>query len=124
VRESFPIVEAEDCARVWECPRLREQGRDYNKLQAMGRSEESPGWSRWRRNGGARVRDEGGDGMTWGDRARARRAASERGRPSAIVAHTVKGKGVSFMEDDLGGTTGRRGRGLARRWGRSGNVGG
>ena len=24
----------------------------------------------------------------------------EDGRPSAIVAHTVKGKGVSFMEDD------------------------
>ena len=22
------------------------------------------------------------------------------GRPTAIVAHTVKGKGVSFMEDD------------------------
>ena len=22
------------------------------------------------------------------------------GKPSAIVAHTVKGKGVSFMEDD------------------------
>jgi transketolase len=25
----------------------------------------------------------------------------EPGKPSAIVAHTIKGKGVSFMEDDL-----------------------
>ena len=28
-------------------------------------------------------------------------APFEPGRPSMIVAHTVKGKGVSFMEDDL-----------------------
>lgn len=27
-------------------------------------------------------------------------AASTRGKPSVIIAHTVKGKGVSFMEDD------------------------
>jgi len=25
----------------------------------------------------------------------------EKGRPSVIIAHTVKGKGVSFMEDQL-----------------------
>ena len=25
----------------------------------------------------------------------------EPGRPSVVIAHTVKGKGVSFMEDDL-----------------------
>ena len=25
----------------------------------------------------------------------------ERGRPSCVIAHTVKGKGVSFMEGDL-----------------------
>jgi transketolase len=29
-----------------------------------------------------------------------RRPADQAGRPRAIVAHTVKGKGVSFMEDD------------------------
>lgn len=28
-------------------------------------------------------------------------AIAHRGRPTAIVAHTVKGKGVSFMEDDF-----------------------
>ena len=27
-------------------------------------------------------------------------ARAEQDRPSVIVAHTVKGKGVSFMEDD------------------------
>jgi transketolase len=25
----------------------------------------------------------------------------EAGKPSVVIAHTVKGKGVSFMEDDL-----------------------
>ena len=28
------------------------------------------------------------------------RPAADQTRPRAIVAHTVKGKGVSFMEDD------------------------
>jgi transketolase len=25
----------------------------------------------------------------------------EKGRPSVVIAHTIKGKGVSFMEDEL-----------------------
>jgi transketolase len=25
----------------------------------------------------------------------------EQGKPSVVIAHTVKGKGISFMEDDL-----------------------
>ena len=28
-------------------------------------------------------------------------ARSTKGMPTAIIAHTVKGKGVSFMEDQL-----------------------
>jgi transketolase len=76
---------------------------DYNKLQAMGRSDEvtalAPLADKWRAFG-------------WGTReidghdlpaivAALDALPFEPGRPNAIVAHTVKGKGVSFMEDDL-----------------------
>ncbi len=76
---------------------------DYNKLQAMGRSDEvtalAPLADKWRAFGWPTVEIDGHD--------MARLVAVlealpfEAGRPSAIVAHTVKGKGVSFMEDDL-----------------------
>jgi len=74
---------------------------DYNKLQAMGRSDEvtalAPLADKWRAFG-------------WGTReidghdlpaivAALDALPFEPGRPSAIVAHTVKGKGVSFMEN-------------------------
>jgi transketolase len=76
---------------------------DYNKLQAMGRTDEvtalAPLADKWRAFG-------------WGTReidghdlpaivAALDALPYETGRPNAIVAHTVKGKGVSFMEDDL-----------------------
>jgi transketolase len=75
---------------------------DYNKWQATGRSNEvmalnslrdkfaAFGWSASEINGhdmGALV-----DVLT--------RVPDGSGKPVAIVAHTVKGKGVSFMEDD------------------------
>jgi transketolase len=42
------------------------------------------------------------DGHDLGAMASALSAAPcEPGRPSAVIARTVKGKGVSFMEDDL-----------------------
>ena len=75
---------------------------DYNKWQATGRSKEitaleplaakwqSFGWSTYEINGHDlkklfEVLSNSHDGS---------------GRPVAIIAHTVKGKGVSFMEDD------------------------
>ena len=76
---------------------------DYNKWQATGRSNEvmalAPLRSKWEAFGWRRRR---------GRRPRPRRAASTpwpgvpdgSGKPLAVVAHTVKGKGVSFMEDD------------------------
>jgi transketolase len=76
---------------------------DYNKLQAMGRSNEvtalAPLADKWRAFGwGTRELD----GHDLGALVGALDALPfETGRPSAIVAHTVKGKGVSFMEDDL-----------------------
>jgi transketolase len=76
---------------------------DYNKLQAMGRSEEvtalAPLAEKWRAFGWG-VREL--DGHDMGAVVEALDALPfEKGKPSAIVAHTVKGKGVSFMENDL-----------------------
>jgi transketolase len=76
---------------------------DYNKLQAMGRSDEVTGLAplpdKWRAFGFA-TREL--DGHDMGALTQALDAVPfEPGRPSAIIAHTVKGKGVSFMEGDL-----------------------
>ena len=76
---------------------------DYNKLQAMGRSEEVTGLApladKFRAFGFA-TREI--DGHALPEIVGALDAVPyEKDRPSAIVAHTVKGKGVSFMEDDL-----------------------
>lgn len=76
---------------------------DYNKLQAMGRSDEVTGlpplarkWSAFS-FGTVEI-----DGHSMPEIVRALESVPfEKGRPSAIVAHTVKGKGVSFMENDL-----------------------
>ena len=76
---------------------------DYNKWQAMGRSDEVTGLAplaaKWQAFGWETREIDGHD-------LPAVVAALDalpfvQGRPSAIVAHTVKGKGVSFMEDDL-----------------------
>lgn len=76
---------------------------DYNRFQGLGRIDEiaaleplAAKWSafRWR------VRDV--DGHDHDQIADALAATPfETDRPSLILAHTVKGKGVSFMEDDL-----------------------
>lgn len=76
---------------------------DYNKIQALGRTKDinSPeplkeklcsfGWN---------VKEV--DGHDFSQLFSALESIpSEQGKPSAIIAHTVKGKGVSFMEDKL-----------------------
>jgi transketolase len=75
---------------------------DYNKWQATGRSNEvmalSPLRDKWAGFGWKAIEVDGHD---VGALIMALdRAAQEPGKPTAIVAHTVKGKGVSFMEDD------------------------
>jgi transketolase len=76
---------------------------DYNKLQAMGRSDEvtalAPLAEKWRAFGWSTREIDGHDMPAIVSALDA--LPFESGRPSAIVAHTVKGKGVSFMEDDL-----------------------
>lgn len=75
---------------------------DYNKWQATARSDETmalaPLVDKWRAFGWDAREVDGHD-----VRALARlmrELPSGSGKPVAVVAHTVKGKGVSFMEDD------------------------
>jgi transketolase len=76
---------------------------DYNKIQSLGRVEEvinlEPLASKWSAFGWA-VRELDGHNISAIEEALST-IPYERNRPSCIVAHTVKGKGVSFMEDKL-----------------------
>lgn len=75
---------------------------DYNKWQATGRSNEimalQPLREKWQAFGWAA---EEVDGHDLGALVKAmNKAPDAEGRPRVLVAHTVKGRGVSFMEDD------------------------
>lgn len=75
---------------------------DFNKWQATGRSQEvmalDPLVEKWEAFGWHAQEIDGHDFTSIaGALAKAR---NEMDRPSVIVAHTVKGKGISFMEDD------------------------
>ena len=95
---------------IWESAMLAASQRverlcvviDFNKWQATGRSREvlalDPLVDKWRAFGWSAIEADGHDmaalvkllsGVPNGS-----------GKPMVIVAHTVKGKGVSFMEDD------------------------
>ena len=75
---------------------------DFNKWQATGRSEEvlaiSPLVDKWRAFGWNACEVDGHD-ISMLVRLLAN-VPDGSGKPVAIIAHTVKGKGVSFMEDD------------------------
>jgi transketolase len=74
---------------------------DYNKWQATGRSNEvlglAPLAAKWAAFGWC-VHDI--DGHDFAAIEAAVASVDELGRPKVIIANTVKGKGVSFMEDD------------------------
>jgi transketolase len=75
---------------------------DYNKWQATGRSDEimslNPLRQKWESFGWSTHEVDGHDLKALVDALR--NVPDGSGKPVAIVAHTVKGKGVSFMEDD------------------------
>lgn len=75
---------------------------DYNKWQATDRSQEvmalEPLADKWKAFGWHTQEVDGHDLEAIGLALDAARA--ETNKPSVIVAHTIKGKGVSFMEDD------------------------
>lgn len=76
---------------------------DYNKIQSFGRIKEvlnlEPLYDKWVSFGWA-VREI--DGHNYQELLSAFESLPiVRGKPSMIIAHTIKGKGVSFMEDKL-----------------------
>ena len=75
---------------------------DFNRWQATGRTEEITGLNpladKWRAFGWSTYETDGHDLDVLVKLLSAVPDGS--GRPVAIIAHTVKGKGVSFMEDD------------------------
>lgn len=95
---------------VWEAAMLAAAQRvtnlcvivDFNKWQATGRSEEvmalNPLVEKWRAFGWNACEIDGHDIQAILDAVA--RCPGADGKPTAIIAHTVKGKGVSFMEDD------------------------
>lgn len=75
---------------------------DYNKWQATGRSNETtalaPLRQKWEAFGWDAIEI---DGHNFADLLRAtEHVPNGSGKPRAIICHTIKGKGVSFMEDD------------------------
>ena len=95
---------------IWECAMLAAaQGVnnicaivDFNKWQATGRSQEimalDPLIDKWRAFGWQACEVDGHD-MEAILSALAKFPAGSN-KPTAIIAHTIKGRGVSFMEDD------------------------
>lgn len=75
---------------------------DYNKWQATGRSEEvmslKPLKAKWEAFGWDACETDGHDLSSLIELMR--KVPGINGKPLAIVAHTVKGKGISFMEND------------------------
>lgn len=75
---------------------------DFNKWQATGRScevmELNPLSEKWRAFGWNVYEVDGHDLQILTQTLK--RFPAENAKPTAIIAHTLKGKGVSFMEDD------------------------
>lgn len=75
---------------------------DYNKIQSAGSTAEimdlEPLVDKWRAFGFATAEVDGHD--VGALRALLKKLPLEEGRPTAIVCHTVKGKGVNFAEHD------------------------
>jgi transketolase len=76
---------------------------DYNKIQSFGRVEEvlalEPLADKFRAFGWAVAEIDGHDMQQIADTLA--KLPAQAGKPTAIIAHTVKGKGVRFMENKL-----------------------
>ena len=75
---------------------------DFNKIQSLGRVDEvlplEPFADKWRAFAWDVVEVDGHDVDAL---ATVLEAEAVEGKPRCVIAHTTKGKGVSFMEDDL-----------------------
>jgi transketolase len=76
---------------------------DYNKIQSFGRVDDvlalEPFADKWRAFGWHVVELAGHDHAALERALNAIPAVA--GKPTVLIAHTVKGRGVSFMEDKL-----------------------
>jgi transketolase len=76
---------------------------DYNKIQSFGTVKEvldlAPLADKWRAFGWSAVEVDGHEPARLDEVLGA--VPREVGRPTAVIAHTVKGRGVTFMEDSL-----------------------
>lgn len=74
---------------------------DHNKMQAMGSCEEQMGFvnlfGKWNEFGFRTIECNGHDH----DELRKSLESKDAGKPTCVIAHTIKGKGVSFMENNL-----------------------
>ena len=109
----FVVVSDGECdeGSTWEAALFAPQHRldnlvvliDYNKIQSLGRVEDvidlHPLREKWRAFGWATEEIDGHN--TASIEATLAQVPFEPGRPSCIVAHTIKGKGVRYMEDEL-----------------------
>ena len=74
---------------------------DYNKWQATGRSNEvlglAPLAEKWKAFGWVTAEI---NGHSFEEMTEALKTLASNPRPKAVVCHTIKGRGISFMEDD------------------------
>ena len=108
----YAIVGDGECneGSIWECAMLASAQKvnnfcvlvDFNKWQATDRSENimalNPLADKWKAFGWEVVEIDGHDYSQI--LAALSQFPSQSQKPLAIIAHTIKGKGVSFMEDD------------------------
>lgn len=109
----FALLSDGECdeGSIWEAVMFAPQHRldnmvvivDYNKIQSLGRVEDvldlEPFGAKWSAFRWA-VREIDGHNVEAIEEA-LRQVPFEPGKPSCLIAHTVKGKGVSFMEDTI-----------------------
>ena len=78
---------------------------DYNHMQSLFTVEKTlrlePFEAKWRDFGWNAMSVDGHDIQALQDACRRAQEAAGSGKPSVILAHTVKGKGVSFMENNI-----------------------
>ena len=107
----FTVISDGECneGSIWEAAMFASAKRidnivvviDYNKWQATGRSKEiltlEPLRDKWEAFGWEVIEI---DGHEFLDILNAFQEGKESKKPTVVIANTVKGKGVSFMEDD------------------------
>lgn len=107
----YAILSDGECneGSVWECALMAAAQKvqnltlfvDYNKWQATGRSDEvlglAPLAEKWKAFGWATAEI---NGHSFQEMTNALKVLSGDSRPKAIVCNTIKGKGITFMEDD------------------------